>query len=133
MAINKQLAEDLGISEGNIYHIQVIHFELEDLLATCAEGYQPEVYKRIEEQEFALQGLWGFPRNEELHTWKHLYKFRCHWVGRRFKCLTTGEELEVPDKAFPKDYLSFGEAGVDLGVLDGYYRLNNCEEIKGES
>jgi len=112
MAVNMQLAEDLGISDNNVYRISVIHLELEDLLGTCAEGYQPEVYQRIEELEYVLQGLWGFLRNEKLHTWKHLYKFRCQWVGRKFKCLTTGEELVITDKVFPKDYLSFGEAGL---------------------
>lgn len=129
MAVNKQLAQVLGISGDNIYRISAIHLELGDLLATCAEGYQPEVYQLIEEQEYVLQGLWGFPHNEHLHTWKHLYKFRCQWVGRKFKCLTTGETLEIPDNVYPKDYLSFGEAGVDVGVLGGYYRMINCKEV----
>lgn len=98
MAVNRQLAEDLGLSEGKIYDISVIHLELEDLLDSCTEGYQSEAYRRIEEQEYVLQDLWGFLRNENLHTWKHLYKFRCHWVGRKFKCLTTGEVLVDPSQ-----------------------------------
>ena len=132
MAINRLLAEDLGLSEEVIFKMEEIHEELGCLLASCEEGYHQEYYDRIEQLEFSRQELWGFLQNKEMHTWKHLYKFRCHWVGRKFRCLTTGEELVIPDKVFPKDYLSFGEAGVDLGVLDGYYRMNNCEEIKGE-
>ena len=132
MAINWQLAEDLGLSEEVIFKIEEIHEELGCLLEACDEGYRPEYFDYIEQLEFLLQGLWGFEQNEERHTWKHLYKFRCQWVGRKFRCLTTGEELVIPDKVYPRDYLSFGEAGVDVGVLDGYYRMNNCEEIKGE-
>ena len=129
MAINMQLAEDLGLSQANISDIEEIHEYLECLLESCDEGYCPEYYDYIEQLEFLLQRLWGFEQDEKRHTWKHLYKFRCQWVGRKFKCLTTGEELMIPDKVYPKEYLTFGEAGVDLGVLDGYYRMNNCEEV----
>lgn len=131
--INRDLAEALGIPDATVARIEDVHREIGALLESCDEGFLPSYYHYIEELEFFLQGLWGFLQNEKLHTWKHLYKFRCQWVGRQFRCHSTGEILVIPSDVYPKDYLTFGNAGVDLGILDGYYRMNNCEEIEGEA
>ena len=41
------------------------------------------------------------------------------WVGRVFKCSTTGQVFVIPDDVRAKDFFSFGECFVDVG--DGYY------------
>ena len=53
------------------------------------------------------------------------------WIGRQFKCKTTGEILVLTkDNVRAKAFLEFGECFIDLG--DGYYSRAGgvFEEIK---
>lgn len=54
------------------------------------EATRKRIKRRVEELEFDLQGLWGFPLDRDMHThWKRfpgLYKKR----GRRIMTVTAG-------------------------------------------
>lgn len=48
-----------------------------------------------------------------------------------FRCSSTGVELAIPFDVKERDYYQIGEAALDVGRLDGYYRIiGNLEEIK---
>lgn len=61
-----------------------------------------------------------------------LEEFRKWWVGRTFRCKTTGVKFTIPDDVRPKVFYSFGESYIDVG--DGYYsRVGGyVEEITDE-
>lgn len=53
------------------------------------------------------------------------------WIGRKFKCIETGEILELTEEnVFPRKFIGFGNCFIDLG--DGYYARfgGKIEEIK---
>lgn len=129
MAHNPTMANALGVSQENRNKIDAIHKILE---LAVGEDLYPEffhsIYKTIEDEEYRLQSLWGFPQDGSKHTWKNLYKFRVEWSGRTYVCNTTGEEFTVPWDVRERDFYAFGEAYLDVGTLDGYYRISNCTE-----
>jgi len=130
---NKQLADELGISQEERVEIDRIHERLHDLMSRANLGvFNQSVHDAIEEYEYQLQSLWGFPLDESKHTWKHQYKFKCEWVGKRFRCQSTGEIFEIPETVRERDFYSWGEAYVDVGRLNCYSRFSNCEEILTE-
>ena len=130
---NKILGDKLGISQEERDEIDRIHERLGDLVSRANLGvFNQSVYNAIEEYERQLQSLWGFPRNERKHTWKHRYKFKCTWVGRLFQCQSTGEIFEIPETVEERDFYSWGEAYVDVGRFDCYSRFSNCKEIVTE-
>lgn len=128
--INMQLAKSRGLSDEAIEWIKYLHEKMESYLEDgCLNGYSECLYTTIEQFEYFLQRLWGFPQDPDKHTWKHRYKFKCQWAGRTFQCNTTGEELTIPNSVEEGDFFSFGKAFVDVGRLDYYYRTSNCKEV----
>lgn len=71
-------------------------------------------------------GLGGFELNmnkQEL--------FRKEWVGRKFKCKKTGEELTIPENVRECEFFSFGECFIDVGRYGFYSRAGGeFEEVK---
>lgn len=67
--INRELAEERGLSEETIMEIERLQEERHDLLdnperhASCPSKAQ----ERLTSIEYALQSLWGFPLNDEYH------------------------------------------------------------------
>lgn len=92
--------------------------------------FNQSVYDKIEELEFKLQELWGFTQNACKHWHKHIYKFKCSWIGRKFKCVKTGEEFIIPETVSYGSLFEFGNCFIDVG--DGYYSRfgGEIEEIK---
>lgn len=129
--INMQLAKARGLSGEEIEKIEHLHWVLELCLERgCLYGYDEDLYKAIEQIEYLLQDLWGFPQDCGYHTWKHRYKFKSQWAGRTFRCNTTGEEFTIPNSVGERDFYSFGKAFVDVGRLDSYSRFSNCTEVE---
>lgn len=127
---NKQLADQRGIPQEDREKIDDLHLELDELLRTTSGGFNQTVYDKIEELENEAQMLWQFSVDPRFHRYKYEYKFKAQWVGRKFRCLTTGEEFVIPDTVQETSFYSFGKAFVDVGRLDCYSRFSNCEEIK---
>lgn len=128
--INMQLAEVRGLSDETIEWIKYLHEKMESYLEDgCLNGYSESLYTTIEKTEYVLQCLWGFPQDPDKHTWKHLYRFKCQWAGRTFRCAITGEEFTIPNSVEEGDFFSFGKAFVDVGRLDYYCRYSNCTEV----
>ena len=110
---------------------QEIRDQITKLIERSGLGvFNQSVYDKIEQIEFELQDLGGDDRNELRHRSKNLYKFRCSWVGRKFKCVKTGEVLTIPDTITYGSFFEFGESFIDVG--DGYYSRfgGEIEEIK---
>lgn len=129
--INMRLAKARGLSDEEIEKIEYLHWVLELCLEHgCLHGYDEDKYKAVEQFEYLLQDLWGFPRDSGRHTWKHRYKFKSQWAGRTFQCNTTGKKFTIPNSVEERDFYSFGEAFVDVGRLDYYFRYTNCEKVE---
>lgn len=61
-----------------------------------------------------------------------LEQFRKQWVGRKFKCLETGEEFTIPDDVRECDFFKVGNGFIDVGRLDAYSRRGgDIVEVKG--
>lgn len=118
--INLQLVKSKNLSQQAISEIESIHDKLTNLMSRAGLGvFNQSVYDRIEELEFELQDWWGFERDESKHTHKKLYEWRCDWIGRRFKCLETGEVFQIPDDVYYNQFFKVGNGFVDVG--DGHY------------
>lgn len=42
-------------------------------------------------------------------------EFRQKWVGRKFKCLNSGEEFTIPDNVRKGDFFYVGDGFIDVG------------------
>lgn len=61
---------------------------------------------------------------------KDIEDFRKFWVGRQFRCCTTGVILTIPDNVRPKEFFQFGDSYIDVGD-DYYFRAGGkFEEIE---
>ena len=131
MTCNRWLAEERGLSEESIERIDYLHALIENLIKqSIGKLFSESVYNEIEGYEYLLQQAWGFPKDCDYHTWKHAYKFKNQWVGRTFKCKDTGKEFTIPFDVKERDYYTIGSSGIDVGRLDGYYRIiGQLEEI----
>lgn len=128
------MAKARGLSDEEIEKIDYLRWVLELCLERgCLLGYDEYVYEAVEQFEYLLQDLWGFPRDTKEHKWKHRYKFKCQWAGRKFRCNITGVEFTVPNSVEERDYFSFGESAIDVGRLDSYCRfIGDVVEITEE-
>lgn len=122
--INMQLAKARGLSDEEIEKIEYLHWVLDLCLERgCLYGYDEDLYKAVEQFEYILQDLWGFSQDAKEHKWKHRYKFKCQWAGRKFRCTHTGEEFTIPNSVEERDYFSFGKSAIDVGRLGSYSRI----------
>jgi len=124
MTANTTLAKIRSIDSKSVEKINTVHEKIDELMKSACLGFNDEVYKEIENLEYALQTLWKFDVDAAYHTHKHLYKFRTQWVGRKFKCLDTGEVFEIPEDVRERDLYTFGnKCFVDVGRLGAYSRF----------
>lgn len=134
MTANPTLVKMRGIDEESVKQINILHEKLDKLMSRANLGvFNPVIYDGIETIENQLQLLWGFGIDKSMHTYKHLYKFRSQWIGRRFQCKTTGETFTIPEDVKERDFFRVGQGFVDCGVLDGYSRRSNVIEISNEN
>jgi len=130
MTANPTLVKLRGIDEESVRQINLLHEKLDKLMSRANLGvYSQSVYDEIEKIEEQIQFLWKFGIDKSMHKHKHLYKFRCHWIGKKFQCKTTGEIFTIPENVKERDFFRVGEGFVDTGVLDGYSRFSNVIEI----
>lgn len=128
---NKHLADQRNIPQEDREKIDELHLEVEMLVSRANLGvFDQSVYDKIEELEDQLQALWQFSIDPKFHRYKHDYKFKSQWVGKKYRCLTTGEVFTIPETIRETDFFSWGCAFVDIGRLNCYSRFSNCEEIK---
>lgn len=133
MVANPTLVKMRGIDEESVKQINLLHEKLENLMSRANLGvFNQSVYDEIEKMEEQLQVLWNFSIDKSMHTYKRLYKFRSQWIGRVFKCKTTGETFTIPENVKERDCYWFGEAMVDVGRLDAYSRFSNVIEITNQ-
>lgn len=60
--------------------------------------------------------------------------FRKEWVGRKFRCKTTGVVFTIPEDVRECDFFSFGESFIDVGRYGYYFRFGgDIEEIVEEN
>ena len=134
MTANPTLVKLRGIDEESVKQINLLHEKLDKLISRANLGvFNQSVYDEIEKMEEQLQVLWKFGVDKSMHTYKHPYKFRSQWIGRRFQCKTTGETFTIPEDVKERDCYWFGEAMVDVGRLDAYSRFSNVIEISNVS
>jgi hypothetical protein len=131
MSANLELAKERGLSDEDIFEINKLHEHLEALIGySIAADWSKEVEDAIHEFEFQLQRLWKFTEDKRFHTWAPRYAFLCQWFGRSFRCLDTGETITLGKDIHPKQFISFGNCAIDLGVLNCYSRkIGNIQEI----
>jgi hypothetical protein len=80
-----------------------------------------------------LQQLWGFPQDCGFHRYADDYEFKCHWVGKKYRCVRSGEVFVIPDSVHETACYFFGEgAMVDVGRHNAYCRFSGVEEVKDE-
>ena len=134
MTANRELAKRRDLSDEDISQIDEIHEQLESLITKRSPlgVFNQAVYDKIEDLEFRAQELWGFPQDKNFHTWKHVYEFKCQWVGRKFRCTKTGEEFTIPEDVYETAFYKIGEGYVDTGRLNFYSRFSGVQEIKEE-
>lgn len=133
MTANPNLVKLRGIDEESVKQINLLHEKLDNLMSRANLGaFNQSVYDEIESIENQLQVLWKFGIDKSKHKWKHVYKFRCGWVGRKFQCMETGVVVEIPADVCEKDCFGVGQGFVDTGVLDGYSRFSNVIEITNQ-
>lgn len=134
MTANPTLVKLRGIDEESVKQINLLHEKLDNLMSRANIGvFSQSVYDEIERIEVALQVLWKFGVDKSKHKWKNLYKFRCRWVGRKFECQDTGEVITITGDIRERDCIHCGKGAIDLGRLDGYYRIiGNIKEHKGK-
>jgi len=134
MAVNETLAKIKNISLENKRLISGIHDYLELIISMeVPHGFNKEIYEEIETLEFELQRLWGWTQSEAHHTWKHEYKFKCEWAGRKFMCLDTGVEFTIPLNVQETEFFSIGNSALDVGRSGQYHRvIGNLKEITNE-
>ncbi len=135
MVANRELVRERNISPENVEMIDKIHDLLEKLLAlyTLDVPYE-EAKELVHSAEFSLQGLWDFPQDIRYHTWiKKLNQkwMNLRWAGRAYRCEDTSEEVMLTyKKVYERSYVKVGNGAIDLGVVDGYYRIiGNIKEI----
>lgn len=114
--INIQLVKSKNLSEEAINKIELIHDKLSKLMSRAGLGiFNQSVCDKIEQLEFELQDWWGFELDESKHTYKKLYRWRCDWIARRFKCLETGEVFQIPDDVYYNQFFKVGNGFIDVG------------------
>lgn len=131
MTANPALIKMRGIDKQSEQEINDLHDKLDELMSRAnLTVFNQVAYDEIERIEMALQILWRFGIDKSMHVHKHLYKFRCQWLGRKFQCMDTGVVVEIPEDVRERDLIVVGEGYVDTGRLDGYHRIGgNVKEI----
>lgn len=133
MTANPILVKMRGIDEESVKQINLLYEKLDKLMSRASLGvFNQSVYDEIERIEEESQLLWKFGVDKSMHTYKHLYKFRCRWVNRKFQCKTTGETFTIPENVKERDCYYFAEAMIDVGRLDAYARFSNVIEITNQ-
>jgi hypothetical protein len=131
MAANRFLASERGLDEDTIDEIERIH----DLIDKYTRNWVQEPFTQarkdeIHSLEYILQKLWGFPQDCDYHRYADGYEFKCQWVGRTYRCTSTGKTFTIPYEVQERDFFKVGEGFVDVGRLNCYSRFSGVEEVK---
>lgn len=135
MSANMQLAEQRGISQGNIDEINKLHELLERLIAlyTLEVDYE-EARDLVRSANKTLSDLWGFTYDERFDQWTPRFEQRhmqLVWVGRTFRCKETGavRTIEAKDVGVCRLW-GCGKGLIDFGRPMVYSRsIGNLVEI----
>lgn len=132
MAHNKELAKKQGLSEEDCIAIDVLHKMREQIVSRPGMFFDntEDAVEALHGISFALQWIWEFPLDKKMHRDVFDFEFKQEWVGRKFKCKSTGEVFIIPKDVEECDFFSFGSAFVDVGRLGAYHRLGGCEEVE---
>lgn len=134
MVASRTLGKLRGILEEDLVKIDEIHVEINrlmmiGLISACPER-DVDIEALLTASDIQLQLLWKFPIDPEFHTYVKLYRFRREWHGRRFKCITTGEEVTIDaSDLHERECIPVGEGFVDVGRYGAYHRTSGCGEI----
>ena len=131
MAHNKELAKRQGLSEEACIAIDELHKMREQIMARPSMFFESieETVEALHGIAFALQWLWGFPLNKKMHKDVEDFEFKQAWVGRKFKCKSTGEIFTIPEDVKECDFFQIGKGFLDTGRLAVYCRLMGVEEV----
>ena len=131
MAHSKELAKKQGLSEEDCIAIDVLHKMREQIVSRPSMFFESteEAVEALHGIAFALQWLWGFPLNKKMHKDVEDFEFKQAWVGRKFKCKSTGEIFTIPEDVKECDFFQIGEGFLDTGRLAVYCRLMGVEEV----
>jgi len=70
--------------------------------------------------------------DKSYHRYLNEYKFKKQWVGRKFKCVSTGEMFTIPFEVRERDFFKVGDGFVDVGRLDAYCRMAGVVEVSDD-
>ena len=132
MAYNKELAKKQGLSEETCIAIDVLHKMREQIMARPSMFFNntEDAVEALHGISFALQWIWEFPLDKKMHKDVFDFEFKQEWVGRKFKCKSTGEIFTIPEDVKECDFFQFGEAFIDVGRRGSYCRVSNCISVK---
>lgn len=127
MTANRELAKQRGLREEDIDCIDALH-EMADYVMKqgCNGVYTDEFVKDyLEKIEYELQYCWGFPADPLYHTYYKNYLIKKQWYNRKFKCVKTGEVLEIPWEVKETDCFFWGDGCmIDVGRAGFYSRAS---------
>lgn len=130
IAVNKELAISRGLSDDDIARIEDVYERIDGLMKIGIHRQgaweEEELEEHITALDYVLQYLWGFRFVKSCHKYLNVYKFKKQWVGRKFKCTSTGEVFTIPFEVMERDFFKVGDGFVDVGRLDAYCRMSSC-------
>jgi hypothetical protein len=102
MKTNREFAEKVGMTENQIIAADEAYTQIELILSdykmVCDS---PEkAIDILHGLEYFLQSLFGFPLEKDYHRYAKEFEFKQKWVGRRWKCSTTGEVFTIPNDVY---------------------------------
>lgn len=133
MAANRELAEQRGLSEESIAHIDFIHDKMDYLLDNAKHIEDRDAaIETFREAEYALQKLWGFSADSRYHTWAHMLHgaFReVDYLGAVYRCKDSGETRTINAQELHGSVLvSVGNGFIDFGGVVRF--VGNLERVK---
>ena len=133
MTVNKELAISRGLSDDDIARIEDVYERIDGLMkiGICRPGVwtEEQLEEHITALDYVLQYLWGFQMDKSRHRYLNEYKFKKQWVGRKFKCVSTGEEFTIPFEVRECDFFKVGDGFIDVGRLNCYCRMSGVVEV----
>lgn len=127
MTANRELAKQRGLREEDIDYIDILHGMADYVMKMGADGNYTDTFveKYLRQIEFELQSCWKFEQNETYHTYYKNYLSKKQWVNRKFKCIKTGEVLEIPWEVKETDCFFWGDGCmIDVGRAGFYSRAS---------
>jgi len=127
MTANRELAKQRGISEENMDCIDILHEMADYVMKQGCKGFYTDEFVKdyLRQIEFELQGCWKFEPDETYHTYYKNYLIKKQFANREFKCVKTGEVLEIPWEVKETDCFFWGDGCIlDVGRAGFYSRAS---------